>query len=146
MIIIKQGNILDSTEDIICHQVNEKGIMGGGLALQIAKMYPEVEKEYRDFCKNKDKNDLYGECLLSKTHDNKYIANCFTQKNYITNVNDIEKVFRRLFSKCKEKNLSICIPYKYGCGIAYGDWKKVSDLFEKLSNEYSIELIVYQLN
>ena len=35
MITIKIGNILEATENFILHQVNENGIMGGGLAFQI---------------------------------------------------------------------------------------------------------------
>lgn len=51
MVTIKNGDILESTENIICHQVNVDGIMGGGLARQIASCYPDVEKGYREFCK-----------------------------------------------------------------------------------------------
>jgi O-acetyl-ADP-ribose deacetylase (regulator of RNase III) len=38
MITIVKGNALDFTEDILIHQVNCKGIMGGGIALAIKKM------------------------------------------------------------------------------------------------------------
>lgn len=34
MIKTIEGNILDAEEDIICHQVNCKGVMGAGLAKQ----------------------------------------------------------------------------------------------------------------
>lgn len=51
MVNIKQGNILDAKENIIVHQVNVQGIMGGGVARQLANQYKELEKEYSKFCK-----------------------------------------------------------------------------------------------
>lgn len=35
-----KGNLLESDCDIICHQTNTLGIMGGGIALQIKNKYP----------------------------------------------------------------------------------------------------------
>ena len=35
MIMEKRGNLLESTEDFIAHQVNCKGVMGAGVAKQI---------------------------------------------------------------------------------------------------------------
>lgn len=144
MLIYKTGDILKATENIICHQVNAQGVMGGGLALQVATQYPQVEKEYKDFC-NRFKGLLYGQYQAVKIADRKYIANCFTQRNFVTNLSDLEKVFRGLLETCKLNDFSICIPFKYGCGIANGNWNKVSKLFEELSNEYGIDIAVYKL-
>jgi len=144
MLIIKEGDILQSIENIICHQVNEDGVMGGGLALQIAKAYPQVEKQYKKFC-DKFSGLLYGQYQVCKIENKKYIANCFTQRNFETNLEDIEIVFRGLLESCKLNNFTIAIPYKYGCGIAKGNWEEVSKLFEDLSNECGVDIIVYKL-
>lgn len=144
MLIYKKGDILNTTENIICHQVNEDGVMGGGLALQVAAKYPYVENEYKQFC-NQFKSILYGQYQVVKIDERKYIANCFTQRDFITNLQDIEQVFSGLLESCKLNNFTIAIPYKYGCGIANGDWNKVSKLFEDLSNEYEVNIIVYEL-
>lgn len=144
MLIYKTGDILQATENIICHQVNEDGIMGGGLALQIAKSYPKVEQQYKKYC-DLYKDYLYGSYQVEKIGDKKYIANCFTQRNFITNLKDIDQVFRGLLESCKLNEFSICIPFKYGCGIANGDWNKVSKMFEKLSNEYGLDISIYKL-
>lgn len=47
MIKIINDNILNSTENIICHQVNCKGIMESGLAKQIKYRYPMFTKNTR---------------------------------------------------------------------------------------------------
>ena len=50
MLKLKNGNILESDANIICHQVNCQGVMGAGLALQIRKRYPSAFEEYRGTC------------------------------------------------------------------------------------------------
>ena len=40
------GDILDSTKDCICQQVNCHGVMGAGLAEAIAKKWPLVKSLY----------------------------------------------------------------------------------------------------
>lgn len=44
MITEKYDNILNSTETILVHQVNCMGVMGAGLALQIARKYPNIRQ------------------------------------------------------------------------------------------------------
>ena len=41
------GDIFTSDADIICHQVNCKGVFEKGLDGQIRKLFPEVEKTYK---------------------------------------------------------------------------------------------------
>lgn len=147
MIINKIGNILEANENIICHQVNIQGIMGGGLALQIAKSYPDVEKQYQQCCQecNYDETMLGNYQTVSIGH-RKYIVNCFTQKiNYDTDYEAIEKVFNELLESCKRYNLTIAIPYRYGCGIANGDWNIVSKIFENLSDKHDVDISIYRL-
>lgn len=144
MLIYKNGDILKAKENIICQQVNEDGVMGGGLALQVATQYPHVEQEYKEFC-NQFKGMLYGQYQVVKIDERKYIANCFTQRNFITNLKDIEKLFKGLLDSCKINGFSLCIPFKYGCGMAHGDWNIVSKLFKNLSKEYEVDIIVYKL-
>lgn len=114
MLIYKTGDILKATENIICHQVNVDGVMGGGLALQIAKQYPEVEKQYQSYCENCN--------------------------------NDYERLKGRVYEiEVENKYTIIAVPFKYGCGIAKGDWNIVSKIFEDLSNEYGIDISVYKM-
>lgn len=147
MLVYKQGDILKATENIICHQVNVDGIMGGGLARQIASRYPNVEESYQKFCNIGEHNyEILGGLSTSVyIGNNQYIANCFTQKpNFDTNYDSLKYCFKDLLFKCKKNKISIAVPYKYGCGIAKGNWNEVSKLFETLSNEYGIDISVYK--
>ena len=50
MIINKTGDLLKSDCDIIVHQVNVNGIMGGGIARQIAEQNPILLQDYEYHC------------------------------------------------------------------------------------------------
>jgi len=146
MVIIKNGNVLEAEENIICHQVNENGNMGGGLALQIARKYPNVEQSYKTMCQryNEDDIDLYGNWGLCPIEIDKYIINCFTQQHYNTRYDLIESVFKSIKSYAKQNNLTICMPWKYGCGIAKGEWEKVEEILLDIFTDYDITIYRYK--
>lgn len=50
MIKIIEGNLLDSKENIIGHQVNALGAMNSGVAEFIRQKYPEVFQPYELLC------------------------------------------------------------------------------------------------
>lgn len=143
MLIIKKGDILQAPENLICHQVNEYGSMGGGLALQIAIRFPEVEREYNNYCKIHKTDFLFGKWLLVGIDNGRYICNCFTQKDFNTQYEAIKNIFSYLKELCIEANYSICIPYNYGCGISNGDWRIVESILIDIFDNYDIT--VYKL-
>ena len=148
MLIHKKGDILSASENVICHQVNAEGIMGGGLAKQIADKYPHVKLKYKLYC-NAYKNNyklLSNKFCTVKIDSNQFIVNCFTQKpNFETDYKALKICFEKLLKLVKKDKSSICIPYKYGCGIAKGDWNIVENIFSKLSDKYNIDIVVYEL-
>lgn len=151
MVVYKNGDLLESQCDVICHQVNLDGIMGGGLALQIARKYPEVEKKYIEFLRYHD----YDETLLgnycTKTVTAKWgklmIANCFTQHyNYTTCYEAIYKCFESLIDLmdlCELKTIGI--PYGYGCGIAKEEWRKVDEIIHEVFDNSEVVCEVWKL-
>lgn len=147
MLIYKNGNILESTENIICHQCNTQGIFGGGLAYQIKSKYHNCEISAINHVKTlQNKCSIIGTYNIYFTNDNKEIVNCFTQnENFDTNYNALEFVFSDILEYCKIYNKTIAIPFKYGCGIANGDWNTVSKILEKLSNKTSVDIVIYKL-
>ena len=143
--MIKNGNILNCAEDIIIHQVNTQGIMGGGLALQLANKYRNLEQDYREFCRNYnfDYRKLKGKVYI-KQCENKYIANIFSQTtNFDTNYQMLEQCLEKVKDFAKTNDLSIAIPYGIGCEIANGDWNIVQKIINKVFS-YN-EIIIYKL-
>lgn len=142
MIKEASGNILNCKEDIIIHQVNVQGIMGGGLARQLANQYPKLEKFYSQHCKDLDNdyNLLKGTVLYYGDYK-KTIANLFSQKsNFDTDYIAMQKGLDYIKAWARNNNLTIAIPYKIGCGIANGDWNKVRKIIEKVFSDYNITI------
>ena len=148
MVIYKNGDILKATENIICHQVNVDGVMGGGLAYQIASSYPKVLVHYQRICKSFDYNYelLKGMYQFVRVSDTQQICNCFTQKpNFDTDNKAIKKCFDSIFTIAKKSNLSVAIPFHYGSGIANGNWEEIITIIKNLSEKYEVSVSIYIL-
>lgn len=154
MIIEKHGNILDADEEIICHQVNCKGTMGAGLALQIKKKWPQAYKSYKDACLATNSKRLLGLAQLVKCDGGKIIANVFGQNGYGTEKvhtdydalqNGLRDVFEAVKYNPRYQGYRISIPYKIGCGLAGGNWDIVYKLIDDLSKYYQVDVIMYKI-
>lgn len=151
MISYYKGNLLDSGCEIIAHQVNLCGVFGGGLAKQIAQKYPKCEEYYANYVYEQPIeiiNKLLGTIDYYISGDEKFvIANCFSQEeNLNTNYNAIKECFRKIKSFAKGmKYKTIGVPFKYGCGIAKGDWDKVLSIFKELFDESEIDFQIWEL-
>ena len=138
MITYVKGDLLEANADIICHQVNLQGVMGGGLAYSIARKYPKVNKVYKNYIPKQ-----LGEVCFADTKDFT-IANCFSQtESFDTDYSAL----RTCLYKVKGYMIScgytsVAIPYKYGCGIANGDWKKVLSVFEEVFKGFNVLIYV----
>ena len=141
MIKYVQGDLLETHAQLILHQVNLQGVMGGGLALSIAQKYPSVYHEYRNFV------GVLGEVLFSKT-DDFIVGNCYSQnEDFTTNYDALEMCLLRVRYYMMAHNLyTVAIPYKYGCGIAYGNWEKVEGIFKRVLSPFEgFEVLIYKL-
>lgn len=146
MITYHNGDLLESGCDIICHQVNLQGVMGGGIARQIADRYPKCEKAYNEVCLN-NKHKL-GKVHFHNTDNGLIVANCFSQElNFDTNYYALKKCFKNIKDLALSKELkTIGVPFNYGCGIANGDWNKVLSIFKEIfEKEENIELQIWRL-
>jgi hypothetical protein len=129
--------------------VNCRGIAGASLALQIANKYPKWKPSYVEYCR------CYGcsEALLGHVHwaslpaENSYItvASVFGQvspgRGVMTKYGALGVGLVEVGKVSQEKDLPLYIPYKIGCGLAGGDWGKVSLLIE----EYCPNAIIVQM-
>ncbi|MEK4790360.1 macro domain-containing protein [Bacillus sp. FSL K6-2971] len=158
MIRVIEGNILDTTKDIVCHQVNCKGVMGAGLAKQIKSKYPNVYKDYKRLCDDEKiksrKNGLLGATQFIDVSKSKTIANLFAQKNYGVKSRQTDYEAMELCLKSlkhvvsddysKYKDCSIAIPYGIGCGLAGGDWEIVSRMIEDILVDCDVTLYKFK--
>lgn len=129
------GNILDVQADVICHQVNCRGVMGAGLAREIRTRYPDIMTEYRSTCMRGAEN--LGSVLYYKASQYD-IANLFAQDDcgHYGNYTD----YAALRACCERvamdyNNGVVAVPYKLGCGLAGGDWNIVYPMLKSIFSE-----------
>lgn len=152
------GDILNANENIIVQQVNCHGVMGAGLAKQLAQRYPVIVSPYKKLCFDKGMNCLGDAQLiqvsaLGPKSSHKHVANLFGQKHYGRNSNVIYtdyKAFTEGLSLIKQyagqHEFSVAIPYGIGCGLANGNWNVIEDIINNVFSNTNIDVTIYKYN
>ena len=129
---------------IICHQCNCVGSMGAGLALTLKKEFPKCYDDYMEaYITSKLK---LGNVIISDIKkNNTIILHICGQYHYkgkkpLTNYNALTTAFNEIkeyLNILKTKNIeyNIYFPYKFGCGLAGGNWNTVYTLIEQILPE-----------
>ena len=128
-------DILNVKHGIICHQVNCKGKMGAGLALDIRKKWPIVYKDYMNAFKE---GELFlGNVILSTIIEvNLYVVNLcgqyyYGRKGNYTTYTAIRSGLEKIKKFSIYRGLTVYIPKNMGCGLAGGDWSIVYKIIEE---------------
>lgn len=153
MIKVIDGNLLDAKTDIIAHQTNCLGIMGGGVALAIRQKYPNVYETYRNFCGQAVAPvAILGQCEMVATKSGTapfFVANLFGQCETgkgATNYRALECAMLELYKFMVRNDLrTVAMPYMIGCGLAGGDWNKVSDIILSVFGNTGISVELWRL-
>ena len=137
---ITTGNLLDLADegvfDVIVHGCNTKGVMGAGIAKQIAQRYPQALVA--------DRGSLYlpdrlGGITVAEAQ-NRYgatfvIVNAYTQDDFRRshgNVNADYEAIAKAFTTIAENFSDATIGYpKIGAGLAGGNWEIISSIIDK---------------
>ena len=161
-----EGSLLSDIQpySVILHQVNCLGKMGAGIALQLAKMFPDMYKDYKSYCSwfqeyGDEKRNHYDE-LLGTFHryqvkNDLIICNAFAQvgvsrQKTMTNYDAWESIFRKIelqtrnVNKTRKMNWTIHCPYKMGCGLAGGDWDQMYALIETYFKDSPVEFVIHR--
>lgn len=144
MIKTVTGNIVESNETYICHQVNCQNKMGAGAAKALYEKWPSVKTEYHSFCGEHCTPDaLLGTYQLVSIDKERWVINIYgqlefgrNQKKIYTDYSALEKVFASI----SQLDGSFAFPYGFGCGLANGDWSIVYSLIEKYFTDKDVVL------
>ena len=145
------GNLLTYPGiQVIGHQTNCLSVMGAGIAKQIKARWPEVFREYCDYCKSQsDKHNLLGTIQVLKTDDGKYIANLFGEYSFYesiapyeeggkprhTDYDALKECLHRLHTWMALNDIKTGgLPDHIGCGLAGGNWDGV--VYPMIKNEF----------
>lgn len=134
------GNILDTECKYILNPVNCVGTMGKGLALQIAKKYPESVGPYKKDCQHSSLS--IGHLTSFKAKDGKTIINFPTKDHWRdpSKYRYIEAGLESLafcikFSGNENSHLSFAIP-PLGCGLGGLKYDFVHELIQIYLSEF----------
>ena len=149
------GDILDGDWDILVQSVNHQGIMGAGLAKQIATRWPEIVSGYKDFC-NKftfediRRNGFYYFFILP---NNRVVMSIFGQEKFgrdrrYTDYASIATSLTEIAWWANRMNFGrIAIPYGIGCGLGGGDWAVVFPIVQDAFAYYpNLDVKIYKYN
>lgn len=155
MVNYKNGDLLSSDCNVICHQVNCKGVMNAGLAKQIRNRYPQVYDVF--MCSYAAKTNRLGQIdVVYIQQESRFIINIYAQENYQPRGErhtDYE-AFRKGLIEIKreindyktahgsEKKFKVGFPDHIGCGLAGGDWETVKKIIvDEFSNaDWDVEI------
>lgn len=171
--MIQQGNILDAKEEVIVQQCNCLSVYPKGLSKSIADRF-EHGNHYssrrrigrKNLCVKEDRDEPgttviiegtpYIACIMGQWQMGKILSSYYKGEDgiddYLDTKQNREKWFKYglscLGQWCIENNIkSIAFPYKIGCGLAGGDWKKYFNEIKRFQNVYSdVKVVIYKLS
>lgn len=149
-----EGNLLDSTTDIICHQVNGQGAFNSGVAKCIRDKYPSVYSAYKEYCKMLD---IYEKPKLGLIHiynigDNRFICNLFGQDKYgydgkrYTSYDAVYDGLENLKNHMLINNLtSVSFPYQMSSVRGGAKWEIIYCMICEVFKDTNIKIEIWRL-
>lgn len=135
---------------IIVHICNDLGGWGKGFVLAVSRKWPEPEKAYREWYKQRLENDFaLGAAQLIKVSEDLYVGNMIAQKG-LKKINNLAPIRYEAVSACLNTikiealkvNASIHMP-RIGCGLAGGKWEEIEPIIIETLLSNDIEVYVY---
>lgn len=131
---IEKRDITTVTKGIVCHQVNCKDRIGAGVSGAIIRKWPQVRDDYHRYCADiPDPRARFGVSLFTNISNDLDVVSLFTQFNYgnaaktgykYTDENALIRLVRSICDMYPDR--TVYVPYGIGCGLAGGDWERVS--------------------
>ena len=145
MVNIISGNLLDSKEDYICHQVNCQGVMGSGVAKAIRDEWPEVFTEYRSYIDMCFGTPLGSVCYAPINNSNQVVANMFAQSYYGYDgkrYTSYDAFCNCLTAMAREipKSKTIAFPYKIGSDRGGANWNIIYAMICEILGDWDVTI------
>ncbi|MFJ2889988.1 macro domain-containing protein [Streptomyces sp. NPDC087305] len=120
---------------VIAHVCNDIGGWGKGFVLALSRRWPEPEKAYRAWHRDRAANDFgLGAVQLVQVERQVWVANMIGQRGIRTGskgvpvrYDAIDTALTHLAERAAELDASVHMP-RIGCGLAGGKWSRVEPL------------------
>lgn len=138
---------------IITHVCNDLGGWGKGFVLAISRRWPEPERQYRSWHRERAKNDFaLGAVQLVQVRRDIWVANMIAQHGMRTGSNGppirykaVEQCLCTLEEHALRLGASVHMP-RIGCGLAGGTWGRIEPIITQTLCEHDIPTTVYDFN
>jgi len=147
-----KGNLLKLADegnfDLIVHGCNCFCCMGGGIALQIKQMWPEVfQADCRTKSGDRSKMGTYSQCLVGTQGEDLVVINAYTQYDHNSSIlqvdyDAIRNVLKTIVDNTCDSGTRIGLPL-IGCGLAGGDWGVVKNIIEEELIGFDVTIVEY---
>jgi O-acetyl-ADP-ribose deacetylase (regulator of RNase III) len=146
-----ERDLFESTAQVIAHQVNCQGVMGGGVALQIRERWPEAYNRYHYLCE-KSGSELLGGIQFFDLGIGRSLVHLFGQdglgKGRQTNYEALYTALEYLRGWMEATwvgQKTVAFPYKLGCGLAGGSWEIVEAMVRTVFDGFEGVVEIYRL-
>lgn len=148
----ENSDLLKSSAEILCHQVNCMGVMGSGIAKSIKDKFPNVFESYRQ--RYESGQLVLGDCQVIPISNTQSVANLAGQKYYgrepntrYTSYDGLYNALEKLAHYVKTNNVkSIAFPYKFGCDRGGASWNIVSGMIAEAFRDLDIVIEIHALD
>ena len=135
---------------VIAHVCNNQGGWGRGFVLALSRRWPEPERAYRHWHRERAGNNFgLGAVQLVRVDRLLWVANMIGQhgtrtgsKGVPVRYEAIDTALGTLAERAAELNASVHMP-RIGCGLAGGRWEKVEPLVRTRLSDRGISVTVY---
>jgi ribA/ribD-fused uncharacterized protein len=132
---------------VFAHGCNCQGSMGAGIAKEFRRRYPEMYEEYRARCIATPRRFNLGDAWLWKEEGKPWVFNLGTQEGYWrarASYGAIKTSLESMKQQAIEASIAgIAVP-RIGTGYGGLSWKKVRAIVERVFNNWSGILYVYE--
>ena len=135
---------------VIAHVCNDIGGWGKGFVLAVSRRWPEPEKAYRSWHRDRAANDFgLGAVQLVQVERQVWVANMIGQRGTRTGSKGVPVRYEAigtalglLAERAAELGASVHMP-RIGCGLAGGKWSRVEPLIIERLVRRGIAVTVY---
>ncbi len=135
---------------MIVHVCNDLGGWGKGFVLAVSRRWPEPERAYRRWHRERARNDFgLGAAQFVPVADHLWVANLVGQRGIRTGSKGVPVRYEaiaaglgRVADKALELGASVHMP-RIGCGLAGGRWSRVEPLISARLVRRGVAVTVY---
>jgi O-acetyl-ADP-ribose deacetylase (regulator of RNase III) len=147
---IVEGNLLDATEQYVCHQCNCVTPTSRGLSAALYGRFPYADVYSRRQGARSKPGTIE---VCGDGASNRFVVNMFAQwKGGKPGGRDTAEQRLQNFRQCLSKIAqirgltSVAFPYNIGCGLAGGNWADYSAEIEAFAERTHVDVVLYRIS